>query len=82
MDNNRSHDDCPRTPIAASEVGAVTACPGCGVVHLQLEYLTLRFEPEAFRDLARLVNQAQRRIDPPASEATGSAYASGRRGWH
>jgi hypothetical protein len=58
-----SHGHCPSVPLARNRVGAVTACPECGHLHLVLEYLTLRFEPEAFRELASLLASAQERLD-------------------
>lgn len=49
--------------IACSAVGNVAACPACGHVHLTLEYLTLRLEPAAFRDLASMLVDAQAILD-------------------
>ena len=54
---------CPSVPVARNRVGAVAACPECGQLQLVLEYLTLRFEPEAFRELASLLASAQQRLD-------------------
>lgn len=57
------HGHCPSVPLARNRVGAVAACPDCGHLHLVLEYLTLRFEPEAFRELASLLASAQQCLD-------------------
>jgi hypothetical protein len=42
--------------------GSVVLCR-CGNLHLNLDYLTLRFEPQAFRELAGLLHGAQQGID-------------------
>jgi hypothetical protein len=57
------HGHCPSVPLARNRVGAVAACPDCGHLQLVLEYLTLRFEPEAFRELATLLASAQQCLD-------------------
>lgn len=54
---------CANHPVAASEVGSVSLCPDCGVVHLSLQYVSMRFEPEAFRALVRMLGLAQNRLD-------------------
>lgn len=62
MDDN-GHDGCPTHWIARSAVGGVATCPSCGNVHLTLEYLTLRLEPTAFRELVGMLLFAQTRMD-------------------
>jgi len=57
------HGHCPSVPVARNRVGAVIACPDCGHLHVVLEYLTLRFEPEAFRELTSLLANAQQSLD-------------------
>jgi hypothetical protein len=54
----------------------VTAC-SCGNIHFDVEYLTLRFTPEAFRELAAMLALAQRTLDagPPALQAAASRLA-------
>ena len=54
---------CNPRPLARSAVGHIAACPGCGNVELTLEYLTLRLEPSAFRELVGMLCSAQRRLD-------------------
>jgi len=61
--NDSDQDGCVAHPIARSAVGHVAACPGCGNVQLTLEYLTVRFQPAAFRELVGLLALAQRRLD-------------------
>ena len=52
----------PAQVISRSAVGAVALC-SCGHLHVNLEYLTLRFEPEAFRELVDMLLSAQGRLD-------------------
>ena len=68
-------DDAPRL-LARAPVGHVALC-GCGHLHLTLQYLTLRFEPEAFRELAALLQFAQRRLDSEARAAAHTAADAG-----
>lgn len=82
---NHSHNEGhgPSETLARSEVGTVTAC-SCGVITLTLQYLSLRFEPGAFRALQGLLASAQCRLDgertatptaaPPAPEAPSSVH--------
>ena len=65
MSNPESHrPTCDGTPrrLAESGVGRVTAC-SCGNIHFDVEYVTLRFVPEAFRELAEMLALAQRTLD-------------------
>ncbi len=48
--------------IARAEVGAVSVC-ACGVLTLTLQYISLRLQPGAFRELRDLLSDAQRRLD-------------------
>ena len=74
MKNESEHHDttCSGTPVplAGSGVGRVIAC-SCGNVHVDVEYVTLRFAPEAFLELAAMLVQAQRqlleRFTPPSA---------------
>jgi len=68
-------DDAPRL-LARAPVGHVALC-GCGHLHLTLQYLTLRFEPDAFRELAALLQFAQRRLDSDARAAANAAADAG-----
>jgi hypothetical protein len=52
----------PAEILSSSAVGAVALC-GCGHLHLNLQYITLRLEPAAFRELAVMLTAAQRRLD-------------------
>jgi len=55
-------DHGPGVTVASSEIGAVTMC-GCGVITVTLHSLSLRFESEAFRALALMLQWSQQRID-------------------
>ena len=48
--------------LAQSELGHVSLC-GCGVVTITLHYLSLRFEPAAFRELLAMLNRAQHQLE-------------------
>ncbi|MBI1907254.1 MAG: hypothetical protein HYS20_13635 [Rhodocyclales bacterium] len=63
---------CQHLLVARSPVGQVAACPACGQIHLSLEYLTLRFEAESFRELVGMLAIAQQRLDadPALTEPT------------
>lgn len=78
MNETEPHGRCPAVPVAQNSLGGVAVCPGCGQVHLVLQYLTLRFEPDAFRELGALIAAAQRRIDSerPAGEEPAAPRAA------
>ena len=65
------------TVVCRSAVGAVAQC-SCGHLHLDLQYMTLRFEPAAFQELLRMLAHAQRRLDeqPSLPRAPGPDIAS------
>lgn len=56
------HAACSCVSLADNEVGAIALCPQCGVVTMRLQYISLRFETEAFERVAALVEQAQMRL--------------------
>lgn len=83
------HADDDLATLASSPLCHVSACPGCGVVHLSLPSLTLRFEPAAFHEVARLLGQASRALGgtgaveaPLAGEAAANPGTPPRSGWH
>ena len=85
MIRNDAEEGCAAHPIARNSVGLVVACPGCGTVQLTLEYLSLRFQPAAFRELVSLLALAQCRLerdpagrdDPAADPFAAAAIAAG-----
>ena len=69
MKHTDTHPHGQSLPLAQSEVGNVSTC-SCGVVTITLHYMSLRFEPAAFRELLGMLNFAQRRLDgDPAIQA-------------
>lgn len=83
------HADDDLATLASSPLCHVSACPGCGVVHLSLPSLTLRFEPAAFHEVARLLGQASRALGgngaaeaPLAGEVAAHPGTPPRSGWH
>jgi hypothetical protein len=55
--------------LAQSELGHVSQC-GCGVVTITLHYLSLRFEPAAFRELLAMLNRAQHQLESDPADDT------------
>lgn len=75
---HRVHGDA--LTIARAEVGSVSVC-ACGIVTLTLQYISLRLEPGACRELQGLLSFAQRQLDAgpvhaAAHEAGGADLAS------
>ena len=60
---NASPEHCQHISIARNDAGRITICPDCNVVHVDLDYMTLRFTPETFRGIAELLASAQARLD-------------------
>lgn len=62
--------------IAQGHVGSVSVC-ACGVITLTMQYLSLRFDVDAFKDLQNLLNAARRRLDadPSSNDAPQAASA-------
>ena len=58
-----THQDCRHALLATGKVGHVTVCSACGQIHLTLQYMTVRLEPEAFRALAEMVGRARHNMD-------------------
>lgn len=75
MSAHPSHADDDLAVLASSPLCQVSACPGCGVVHLHLPSMTLRFEPAAFHEVARLVAQASLALEGGSPAATVLARA-------
>jgi hypothetical protein len=53
------HSDCRPFGLAESQVGNVAICPACGVIHVTLQYVTMRLEPGAFLEFTRLLGHAR-----------------------
>jgi len=70
MNDGQPDAECRAMPLAHNPVGMVALCRCCGHVHLNLQYVTLRFEADAFRELAELLTQGQHQIDRLAMRPT------------
>lgn len=70
------HEDCRPLSLARGEVGEVTVCAGCGQVHVNLQYLTLRFEPAAFLALAAMADEARAGLERLAAAPAGATAAA------
>ncbi len=53
---------CQHIPMSQSAVGHVSLCPECRVVHISLQYFSIRFEIEAFEELAHMLSTAQQNL--------------------
>lgn len=56
-------DNCKHLSLTSSVVGTVGICPECGVVHLGLRHVSMRFELDAFNALAQMLVTAQSQIE-------------------
>ncbi|HEY0064956.1 MAG TPA: hypothetical protein VGC21_22750 [Telluria sp.] len=66
---------CQHLTIADSNIGQVSICPECSVLHLALSHVSLRFTPDAFRALAEMVTAAQTRLDQVSQTSAAAAAA-------
>ena len=55
------HFHNPVNVIVQSDFGAVALC-SCGHVHINLQYITLRFESAAFSDLVAMLSHANQQL--------------------
>lgn len=60
--------------LSRSAVGHISACR-CGHLHVTLDYITVRFEPDAFRELVGMLGTAQHRLDQRRAGTAASAAA-------
>ncbi|MCH8622658.1 hypothetical protein [Undibacterium sp. TS12] len=63
MKHQPQSNSCQHLGLASSKVGEVMICPECGVVHLSLNHVSLRFDVDAFRTLAYMLAEAQLNIE-------------------
>jgi hypothetical protein len=59
MTNNT---DCHHIQIAQNEFGHVQVCSGCGQVRINIQFATLRLEPEAFESFYLMIAEAQKQL--------------------
>ncbi len=66
---------CQHVCIAHSRAGDVAICPDCGVVHVSLQYMTLRFDRPGFTALQQLLNTAAHELQKhmPKTDVAGDA---------
>jgi hypothetical protein len=62
MKSSTTNSACQHLSIAQSKIGEVMVCPECGVVHLALQSISMRFDLEAFNELATMIGQAKATI--------------------
>jgi len=62
-DSSSRPENCNHVQLADSNVGHVSICPDCNVIHVSLNHITVRLTPEAFRALAAMTGEAQSRLD-------------------
>lgn len=60
---------CRTRVLSAGPLGGVSQCADCGQIHLTLAYLTLRLQPEAFRELTGMLALALQQLSAPVSAA-------------
>ena len=59
----QSAQHCQHVAVASSGAGRITVCCECNVVHVELEYMTLRFSPASFRAVAHLLSSAEATLE-------------------
>lgn len=64
----------PLLRLFGTPAGEVFVCR-CGVVTLTMQHLSLRLQPQAFRDLTTLLAHAQSRLDRAGAPALGEPDA-------
>jgi hypothetical protein len=50
---------CQHIEIAHSKLGEVLICPDCGVVHMSLQTISMRFDVDAFKEISKMLSRAQ-----------------------
>ena len=54
---------CTNEYLAGSETGKVLMCRDCGVVHLHLQNVSMRFDVEQFTAFAIMMAEASKRME-------------------
>lgn len=57
-----SKKPCTHEYLAAGESGKVLMCRDCGVVHLHLQNISMRFDAEQFAELAAMLTAASKNM--------------------
>lgn len=71
-----SHHHGSDLTLARAPVGSVSLC-GCGVLTLTMQYVSLRFEPGALRELQALLAAAHERLHRERSAVAIAPVAHG-----
>lgn len=54
---------CGHETLAQRSIGSVEFCHDCQIFHVNVDAVTLRFKPEGFRELCRMIAMALSRVD-------------------
>lgn len=65
-----SKKPCTHEYLADSEAGKVLMCRDCGVVHLHLQNVSMRFDVEQFAAFATMMGEASKRMEAETSQTT------------
>ncbi|WP_082885421.1 MULTISPECIES: hypothetical protein [Methylomonas] len=57
-----SKKPCTHEYLANSETGKVLICRDCGVVHLNMQNMTLRFDAEKLAEIVAMMTTASKRL--------------------
>jgi hypothetical protein len=60
---------CTHEYLANNDTGKVLMCKDCGVVHLHLQNLSMRFDTEQFTALASLMTAASKTMQAESQQA-------------
>jgi hypothetical protein len=69
MTTDPKNHPCTHIGLAHSSIGKVVVCQECGVVHLDLQFMSLRLNLEAFQELAHMLAGAQIHLEQLPSPA-------------
>lgn len=58
----KKYQSCQPLPLACSHHCALSVCPDCGTVHLEMGQISLRIRQGHFIELADLMQQASLRL--------------------
>lgn len=73
MTLSTSDSSCDARLLSSGPLGSVAQCGECGQIQLSLAYLTLRLQPDAFRELAGMLAMALQQLTPVATQRPAAA---------
>ena len=82
MGGNSGEGDgnCEQHMLVQGPLGSVAICPGCGIVHLSMDCVSIRLEVDAFESISQMMLAACNRLhelrqqdDPPIPRAVSSS---------